>query len=197
MRKKSHIKLASFLMTSLNKEELYGHKKSFWIGSILPDCTPSFITTRHTIDETFNILKEEIENLLFDYDYEKGMTRKYCRRLGVVSHYLADYCTYPHNSIFEGNMKEHCVYESDLKRALSEYVKSPFAKKANQQIINLKTAEDICEYIKEKHNEYLKAIKTVQIDCMYIVELCHCVIDAIIRIFELRINTNSLKVVTA
>ncbi|MBB5196828.1 zinc dependent phospholipase C family protein [Anaerocolumna cellulosilytica] len=184
MRKKSHISLAKYLIKSMNVEGLFNHKKSFYIGSILPDCVPSFITRRHTIDETFEILENEIKKITDDYEAERGLTRYYTRHLGVITHYIADYFTYPHNRSFTGTMKEHCLYERDLKFALKEYVKSEDAIKARDKSHTMETVEEILQFIRQMHEEYLKVVGKIKNDCMYIVELCHKVVDAILKIFE-------------
>ena len=44
MRKKSHISLAHYLMNSEGMESIQHHKGAFYIGSILPDCVPSFLS---------------------------------------------------------------------------------------------------------------------------------------------------------
>ncbi|BCJ95779.1 hypothetical protein acsn021_33480 [Anaerocolumna cellulosilytica] len=165
-------------------EGLFNHKKSFYIGSILPDCVPSFITRRHTIDETFEILENEIKKITDDYEAERGLTRYYTRHLGVITHYIADYFTYPHNRSFTGTMKEHCLYERDLKFALKEYVKSEDAIKARDKSHTMETVEEILQFIRQMHEEYLKVVGKIKNDCMYIVELCHKVVDAILKIFE-------------
>lgn len=185
MRKKSHISLAKYLMNSKGMEHIQDHKKSFYLGSILPDCTPSFITRRHSIDETFHILKEEIRKVTEGYDTEKGMSRYYCRHLGVITHYIADYFTFPHNTIFTGNIKEHCEYEKELKFALKKYVHSEEAKRVREKNGTFTTVEEILAFIERMHVEYLQVIKVVKLDCHYIVELCHKVVDAILQIFEL------------
>lgn len=184
MRKKSHISLAKYLLDSMDTEELKNHKKAFYIGSILPDCIPSFITRRHSIEETFEILKGEICKITDDYDVDRGMKGYYCRHLGVITHYIADYFTFPHNSIFKGNIKEHCVYESELKTKFKQYVKSDEAKRIRETNGVFQSVEEICLFIEKMHKEYLKAIKVVRIDCHYIVELCYRVVDAILQIFE-------------
>lgn len=184
MRKKSHISLANYLLKSMNVEGLFNHKKSFYIGSILPDCVPSFITRRHSIDETFEILEEEIKKLTEEYETERGITRYYSRHLGVITHYIADYFTYPHNRTFMGTMKEHCTYERDLKYAIREYVKSEDAVKAREKNRTLENVEEILLFIRQMHEEYLKIVGKLKNDCAYIVELCHKVVDAILKIFE-------------
>lgn len=193
MRKKSHISLASYLMKSMETEELLNHKKAFYIGSILPDCVPSFITRKHCIEDTFEILKAEIIKITDDYEMNRGITGYYCRHLGVITHYLADYFTFPHNHIFDGSLREHCSYENELKFAFRAYVKSEEAKRVREINGTSHTVDAICKVIKEMHEEYLKAMKVIKIDCMYIVELCHKVVDAILQILEIALSTSRIE----
>ena len=192
MRKKSHISLASYLMESMNTEELKNHKKAFYIGSILPDCVPSFVTRRHNIDETFDLLKEEIIKITDNYDMNKGITGYYCRHLGVITHYIADYFTFPHNKIFTGTMREHCSYEKELKFAFKSYVNSDAVQHIYDRKEKFKTVDEICNFIKEMHAEYLKAMKAIKMDCMYIVKLCQRVVEAILMIFKISFASNNL-----
>lgn len=179
-------------MDSMKVDGLKEHKKAFMIGSILPDCTPSFITRKHNINETFEILKEEIRKITEDFDAKRGMNGYYCRHLGVITHYIADYFTFPHNDIFEGTMREHCAYEKELKHTLKAYVRSGEAVRIREKNGTFTTVEEICSFIQMMHEEYTKAIKVVKEDCMYIVELCHRVVDAILQIFELRFKSPRL-----
>lgn len=185
MRKKSHISVARYLVNSNGMEYLQGHKKSFYFGSILPDCVPSFITRRHCIEDTIEILQKEIDKVTKNYDASKGLSTYFCRHLGVITHYVADYFTFPHNSIYPGNMKDHCVYEKELKHAMRAYVKIDEAKKIREKTGLFKNSDEIIAFIQKTHEEYLHLILQVKVDCMYIVELCHKVVDAILQLFEL------------
>ncbi len=185
MRKKSHISLAKYLMNNMNVQDLHEHKKAFYIGSILPDLTPSFLTKRHTIDETFEILIEEIKKITVNYDIDKGINGYYARHLGVITHYLSDYCTFPHNSIFVGSLTEHVYYEKALKYSLKEYVQSDEAQRERAEDKISHTIEEISLFIQKTHEEYLKAIKSVKDDIHYIIELCFKVVDVILMFFEM------------
>jgi len=52
MRKKSHISLAWYLMNSEGMESIQRHRGLFYIGSVLPDCLPSFYSKK-TYDGRF------------------------------------------------------------------------------------------------------------------------------------------------
>lgn len=171
-------------MNSQGMEALQSHKAWFYIGSILPDCVPSFLVRRHTMEDSFPVLEKEICKLLQHFDPKKGMSAYCCRHMGVITHYVSDYFTFPHNSNFTGGLAEHCSYEEALKHALRSYVKSEEAVRAREKNGSLKTKEDILAFIHKLHEEYLTVQSKVARDCKYIVELCHRVVDALLQFFE-------------
>jgi len=186
MKKKSHISLAKFLIDNMDVQDLHEHKKAFYFGSILPDLKPSFLTKRHTIDETLFDLINEIKKITVNYDPNKGINGYFARHLGIITHYLSDYCTYPHNNIFEGNMREHIQYEKELKEHLYEYVnRSDIRMKRNYKY---HTLDEIIHLIINTHKEYMKALKVIKEDIQYIIQLCYKVVDAILMFFEMALK---------
>jgi hypothetical protein len=185
MRKKSHISLAKYLMNNMRVQDLNEHKKSFYIGSILPDLKLSFLTKKHTIDETFDTLIDEIKKITVEYDINKGINGYYARHLGVITHYLSDYCTYPHNSIFEGSITQHVYYEKELKFSLKEYFGREDIQREREEIKKFHTIDEITRFILKTHKEYLKVLKNVKGDIHYIIDLCYKVVDAILMFFEM------------
>ena len=75
MRKKSHILLARYIAKNTEDEELKKHRLSFYIGSILPDCKPSFVYKKHEINGTFPDVKKMVNQLIFGKQQGK-LTRK-------------------------------------------------------------------------------------------------------------------------
>lgn len=189
MKKKSHISVAKYLVNSTGMESLLEHKKAFYFGSILPDCTISFLTRRHSVEETFHILEEEIKKITEDYDYNKGINGYFCRHLGIVTHYIGDYFTFPHNTFYNGTMREHCRYEKELKSYMVSYIKSQEPKK-NKDRVRMHTVEDICTFIQQMHKKYEQDVKVIKIDCEYIIALCRQVVEAILCFFEERVCQN-------
>lgn len=86
MRKKSHISLAKYLMNSEGMESIKHHKGAFYIGSVLPDCVPSFLVRKHTIEDSFDVLEKEIYKLVSHYNTEKSMDGYFYIHLGVITH---------------------------------------------------------------------------------------------------------------
>lgn len=188
MRKKSHISLACYLVNSIDVKELNKHKKAFYLGSILPDCKPSFITTKHEFNGTFDKVKRDIKQLTVECNLDNRNARVYCRNLGQVIHYIADYFTFPHNESYDGNLKDHCIYEEDLKHELRRYIRSGEAERNKDRFIKFETPEALFDFIKSAHDEYLKFKRSVQEDCKYIVNLCHQVVQSIIYLLQNQIQ---------
>ncbi|MEY8518703.1 zinc dependent phospholipase C family protein [Lachnospiraceae bacterium 29-84] len=184
MRKKSHISLAKFIVSSVKEQELVKHKKAFYLGSILPDCKPSFLTVKHEMEGTFPKLQEDLKRLVERQMNAQINTRVFYRNLGEVIHYIADYFTFPHNAHYQGNLKDHCIYEKHLKKELKEYIQSGEAEQSREEIQEsvreLRSIESICRFIQEAHDTYVELINTVEEDCRQIVRLCHQVVEAVI-----------------
>lgn len=200
MRKKSHISLARYLVRNLDDGDLRKHKLSFYIGSILPDCKPSFLYKKHEITGTFPQVKREIERLSSDYQKKyKRQKSKYYRNLGQVTHYLADYFTFPHNTTFEGNLKDHCLYERDMKHELRARIQTEEAieifenqqKKQNQ----IHTAAQLFDYIEEMHRTYLQRRRNLADDCRWIMEMCSWALIGLVNIITDYKNTATAVVI--
>ena len=172
MRKKSHISLARYIVDSIEDKDLKKHRFSFYIGSILPDIKPSFLYKRHEIEGTYADIQRHIARLSEGKKLvEKKKNRKYYRDLGQISHYLADYFTYPHNKIYPGNMKAHCSYEEKLKRDLRSYLRSGEAARERGEKLVFKNAENLCDFIRKSHNDYLERKHGVEEDIHQIVDV--------------------------
>ena len=187
VRKKSHISLAGFLADKLQFEGITNHRKAFCIGSILPDCKPSFLTTKHAFHETFEMVEKRIEKYI-EYSASKDKhTMKAARDLGQIIHYTADYFTFPHNSHYTGNLKDHCVYEHHLLLALREYLKNFDFKNCMDYMdedIQFDSLEDLTNFIKERHKEYISRERNVEDDCRFIVSVNYQITRGILKLLE-------------
>lgn len=184
MRKKSHILLARYIAKNTEDEELKKHRLSFYIGSILPDCKPSFVYKKHEINGTFPDVKKMVNQLIFGKQQGK-LTRKrrYYMNLGQVTHYVADYFTYPHNKIYQGNLKDHCSYEEQLKRSLKNYIMSRNMEAGEKVQADFSDAEALYEYILERHKQYLGRKINIETDIRNIVATNRMLVEAIADLF--------------
>ena len=198
MRKKSHISLARHIVDISSIQNFDKHKKAFYIGSILPDCKPSFLTKRHEITETFDLVERGIEKLTQGYSNLDDLSTMYFTKLGEVVHYIADYFTYPHNKEYMGNMKQHCIYEGQLKHKLRSYIRGIREKdlkkwKASIELEDMerfKSVSDICKFLKEEHRNYIRrGTHSVEEDCKYIVGVCSKAVMAIFHVCMLSMES--------
>ena len=184
MRKKSHLSLAGYIVDIVDAD-MIDHPLAFRFGSLEPDLVPSFITTKHRIDLTFHKLEKKINKVIDEYDKNKGMTIGLSKDLGVITHYIADYFTYPHNSHYPGNIKDHCHYENHLKHGLRAYIRSGEAVFGGAGYKrSFSTADEMLEYIQEAHEEYMKQPGSVENDCKYITTVCSRVLASMPQFAE-------------
>lgn len=170
LRKKSHISLARYLVAKSGSSELRKHKLAFYLGSILPDCKPSFLYKKHEITGTFEDVAKEILRLSEEEQARKNK-RAYYRNLGQVTHYVADYFTFPHNGIYPGGFSDHCSYEERLKRELRKYLNDGEADRQQNPVVNFQNAEEITDYIQSEHKKYLQKKLDVDVDIREIVRI--------------------------
>lgn len=190
MRKKSHIDIVKYFKnTSEFSGDIEKHKLMLYFGSILPDLIPTFIYKRHRIDCTLSIVENEIKKLL-ECTTINGY---YCRHLGILSHYISDYYTLPHNQIYSGSFRQHCTYEGELKLKLREKIKNNNLKIENALQLRGITEENIVSLIVQKHNEYINSLNdrlyNLDEDCNYII----CINLIILEMLEYVIFINSNK----
>lgn len=178
MRKKSHVALARYLVRGLGSPELARHRKAFCLGSILPDLNPKMLAAPHEYDTTFEsfclLCRQTLDEAARTGEENE---RVLWRRTGVATHYLADYFTYPHNASFEGSVKDHCMYESELKYRMRVLVWMPEGReifaRARETAEEIGSIEELFGYITRMHKRYMRArTHSPESDCRLILELC-------------------------
>lgn len=152
-----------------NIYDLYDFKldkeKLLW-GSIAPDYLPQYRFIRHYKDESINYVSKEIMKIIFASrlidlsNLDQVAVRIFSRKIGIISHYLADYVCLPHAKrwTFNGTMRKHIRYESSLDDYAKEH---DFSKNVitlddmdirDYQILSLRNK--INSYIEEVIEEY-------------------------------------------
>lgn len=194
MRKKSHISLAGQIMDSLELGDVFDYKLPFYVGSIWPDCRPSFVTTPHKFDVTFDDIKKQLSQFVANYNPERGMDVRHCAKLGVIIHYIADYFTFPHNDHYPGNVKDHCYYEGDLKNQMKAFLETQEAAQVKEQVVSYGSVEELTSYIRSIHNSYTKVLHTVQEDIRYIVHVCTTVVKSILEMVSRAFYPAAVKI---
>ncbi len=175
MWKSSHIRLAKYLANKQEFSCLNNHRLGFFLGSILPDCVPSFITRRHRIEATFSILKEELQKI----EVRSKVDFYFCLHLGIILHYVADYFTYPHNCAFHGTFMEHCIWEWKQQKCLKSLLQ--------RSLDSPQQSTDLMKYLLKMHYKYSEEGISVETDCRYAVEVCYTFVTSAIYFGEVQI----------
>lgn len=171
----------------------------YWIklGSILPDILPHTRLMGHTWEASFEKIIKKMENLEIFGSYNI-ISSIY---LGYLLHFIEDYFTFPHNTHFKENLKEHILYE----REFTQHLKEEFANKCHYMTDEKKIQiSDLKKYLMELHEVYMQEKCRMETDRQYImrasenVMLCfESVFDKNMKYYQeleleaLRINTRS------
>lgn len=88
----------------------------FLFGNILPDLSAAYRRHPHFLAQSQEFVFARVGLLV----QEPGTRGSFAqgRQLGVVTHYLSDYCCWAHTEAFGGDMRAHHLYELRMLRGL-------------------------------------------------------------------------------
>ncbi len=168
MEKKDHKRLAQFWM------ERAGHKlpkidrQAYIYGSIEPDMNPlTYLHGFRTQQKFHGHNRENIKPTLLkmlEKDLQKPLSLRTCYRLGKCSHYIADCFTFPHNLAFEGTVKEHVRYDSELHDHWMNIMDTLSPTIVPRRI----RFPDLADELDALHRAYRQAPHGIDQDCSYI-----------------------------
>lgn len=126
---------------------------SFIYGNVLPDLNLKYRMTKHEKKVDWNIVLKIIDDIAYN---QEEINENISTKLGMLSHYLCDFFTFPHNEEFKRNIICHELYEQ-AQRILWWGKLSEVWKECSKEIgIELKTKKDIVSYIEDMHSIYLR-----------------------------------------
>lgn len=160
MRTADHMNLSRYIMDHMDDGASKLQKAAFIFGSIEPDIN-MLTYFRGSIHGEEKLRGHNYENV---QKYMEKLTNKLTKKLekggmgtirqsfllGKLVHYVADSFTYPHNSLFPGNLKEHCQYETELHDYVNQMISSD-----NVNLDSIDDGIDIVEYLEEIHYRYV------------------------------------------
>lgn len=172
MDKIGHLVVTKSLTGNMHKT----HKAALLLGSILPDLFVYTYLEGHTWEATFDKIINHMEVL-----EEKGRGGCFSYlKLGWVLHYVEDYFTYPHNTIFEGTIPEHYAYEKKMTRWMRdgalEQMSMPLCKK-------LDSSSQLKNRIQELHDNYLSQKMCNENDTAYMRQMVSEILNCYEEIF--------------
>lgn len=160
MRTADHMNLSRYIMDHMDAGASKLQKAAFIFGSIEPDIN-MLTYFRGSIHGEEKLRGHNYENV---QKYMEKLTNKLTKKfekggmgiirqsflLGKLVHYVADSFTYPHNSIFPGNLGEHCQYETELHDYVNQMIPSD-----NVNLDSIDDGIDIVEYLEGIHYRYV------------------------------------------
>lgn len=160
MRTADHMNLSRYIMDHMDAGASKLQKAAFIFGSIEPDIN-MLTYFRGSIRGEEKLRGHNYENV---QKYMEKLTNKLTKKfekggmgtvrqsflLGKLVHYVADSFTYPHNSIFPGNLKEHCQYETELHDYVNQMISSD-----DVNLDSIDDGIDIVEYLEGIHCRYV------------------------------------------
>lgn len=163
---------------------------SFVYGNMLPDLNLKYRMTMHSKNEDWS----KILKIIDEVAYSKEKTNENISiKLGILSHYLCDFFTFPHNEAFQKNIIHHELYEQ-VQRILWWGKLFKVWDESNLEIkVNLKSTRDIINYIEDMHNIYIRNLGDKKRDIFFSNILIRVVCPSILRIRENQKNLNLSK----
>ncbi|EKQ55104.1 MULTISPECIES: zinc dependent phospholipase C family protein [unclassified Clostridium] len=153
----------------------------FVYGNVLPDLNLKYRMTKHSKNEDWN----RVLTIMDDVAYNKEKTNKDVSvKLGMLSHYLCDFFTFPHNDAFHKSIIHHELYEQ-AQRILWWGKLSAIWNECKEEIeVELKSTKDIISYIEDMHCIYIRNLGDKKRDIFFSNILIRVVCASILKIRE-------------
>ena len=174
METKNHLQLGSMLA---QKYHFSRHTTFFLFGNVLPDLNFLSYFKGHTYRSRIAFIEKKI-NQLFQ---QPIWNWKSYYDLGIITHYVADFYTFPHNTNFKGSLRNHFSYEKKLrfyfyKKSLHQKVQSK-----NNSSYALKNPKQILQHLQTSHKNYMDQSPSLNNDFHYIIEETTILLESITR----------------
>lgn len=168
MKVRTHVKLAELAFNNNIKAIPQGFSKfMFNFGLVMVDQSWHVKTHPHYVQKSLGYVLEKIEKLVS----VKRFNAYYSMQLGIVVHYLCDFCCNAHISGSVGNIPYHLKYERDLQKYLLEnydVLSDNFRSGLNNKIPIGSNLASIKAAIEKVLNNYIKG------DASYLLDIKHC-----------------------
>lgn len=121
MKVRTHFHLAKLSLRNL--KPFYPKNFSinmFYFGTILADCCWLAYTNPHFYKKSDKYVEEKLDDLLETKEFNWYNSLQ----LGIIIHYLCDFCCYSHITDSIGNVNEHMAYERKIQKYLLNNIKN-------------------------------------------------------------------------
>ncbi|GKX65974.1 zinc dependent phospholipase C family protein [Inconstantimicrobium mannanitabidum] len=114
MKVKTHVKLGELCLLKSNIDLPKGFSRfMFNFGLVMIDQSWHVKTHPHYMQKSLSYINEKIKKLS-----TQNLNTYNSMQLGIIVHYLCDFCCKPHKSGAAGNVVYHIKYEHDLQKYL-------------------------------------------------------------------------------
>ncbi len=191
MKVKTHVKLGELSLIKNRHAIPKGFSKfMFNFGLVMVDQSWLVKTHPHYMQKSLDYINEKIEELLSI----KSFNAYYSMQLGIVVHYLCDFCCNSHISGSIGKISYHLKYERELQKYLFnnfDILKNKILNKSNNLNLTFHNMSSIKTSIDNTLRNYING------DSSYFWDIKHCVqISSFVcsMIFNFNINlSNSIE----
>lgn len=189
MKIKTHVKIAELAFNNHIKVIPKGFSKfMFNFGLVMIDQSWHVHTHPHYMQKSLKYIIEKIEELLSI----KRFNGYYSLQLGIVIHYLCDFCCNAHISGSVGNIAYHLKYERELQRYLLDNfdnLRNDFNKSLNNKSRLLNSFTSIKTSIENMLDDYMKGDESYLLDIKQCVEITSMVCTSVFN-FNLSLSEN-------
>ncbi|WP_017209735.1 zinc dependent phospholipase C family protein [Clostridium beijerinckii] len=151
----------------------------FIYGNVLPDLKLKYRMTMHSKNEDWEKVIVIIDEIIYG---EIKRNKDISIKLGILSHYLCDFFTFPHNKAFEGNIIRHELYEQTQRILWWKKLSEVWNECTEESRIELKSMNDIVDYIEDMHSIYIRNLGDKRRDIFFSNILVRVVSSSILKI---------------
>jgi len=189
MKVKTHVKLAELsLISNINIIPKEFSMFMFNFGLVMVDQSWLVKTHPHYMQKSLEYITKKIEELLS----VKKFNAYHSMQLGIVVHYLCDFCCNSHITGSIGNISYHLKYERELQKHLFsnfDIFKNNLHKKSHNMNLTLNNISSIKTSIEDTLLKYTKGQASYLWDITHCVEISSIVCSAIFN-FNLNFSNN-------
>lgn len=188
MKVKTHVKIGELAFNNIDIIPKGFSRFMFNFGLVMVDESWHVKTHPHFMQKSLGYIVNKIEKLLS----AKKFNAYTSMQLGIVVHYLCDFCCYVHSTGSIGNIIYHIQYESELQQYLLKnynYIKKKSHSSLNSINFTLNSFSKIKASIEKILDDYYKGHASYLWDITECIKITSLVCTAIFAKHEL-INGN-------
>ena len=145
----------------------------------LRNLKPFYPTNPHFYKKSDKYVEEKLDDLLETKEFNWYNSLQ----LGIIIHYLCDFCCYSHITDSIGNVNEHMAYERKIQKYLLNNIKNL---KTPKRKTNKKTIKELKSRIKSQILKYRKGKHCFRWDIQNCIEMSSDVCEVIFMQFKNR-----------